>query len=127
MRTRVAVPCVAAGFILLFAHAAGAQAPGIRVFASNGIREVIESLKPQCERAAGRPLAIQYGSTTELLQTIAKDGQFDVAILTAEGIDELIKEGKIAPGSRLEIARAGIGVGVRAGAPKPDIATPDAL
>ncbi len=127
MRTRVAVQGFAAGFILLFAHAGSAQAPAIRVLASNGIREVIESLKPQCEGAAGHPLAMQYGSTTELLQTMAKDGQFDVAILTTEGIDELIKEGKIAPGSRVEIARAGIGVGVRSGAPKPDIGTPDAL
>jgi molybdate transport system substrate-binding protein len=127
MKTRVTVPGIATGIILLFAQAGGAQAPGIRILASNGIREVIESLKPQCERAAGHPLAMQYGSTTELLQTIAKDGQFDVAILTTEGIDELIKEGKIAPGSRAEIARAGIGVGVRKGAPKPDIGTPDAL
>ncbi len=111
----------------MFAQAASAQAPEIRVLASNGIREVIESLKPQCERAAGHTLAMQYGSTTEILQTIAKGGQFDLAILTTEGIDELIKEGKIPAGSRVDIARAGIGVGVRAGAPKPDIATPDAL
>jgi molybdate transport system substrate-binding protein len=125
MRTRIALPV--AGVVLLFAPMTGAQAPGIRVFASNGVREVMESLKPQCERAAGRPLAMRYGSSTELLQAIAKDGQFDVAILTTEAIDSLVKDGKLAPGTRADIARAGIGVGVRAGAPKPDISTPDAL
>ncbi len=87
----------------------------------------MESLLPQCERAIGRPLAMQYGSSTGLLQAIAKDNQFDVVILTTEAIDSLIKDGKIAPGTRADIARAGIGVGVRAGATKPDIGTSDAL
>jgi molybdate transport system substrate-binding protein len=124
MRTRIKF---VAGFILLLAQAVGAQTPGIRILASNGVREVMESLLPQCERAAGHPLVMRYGSSTELLQAIAKDGQFDVTILTTEAIDSLIKDGKIAPGTRADIARAGIGVGVRAGAPKPDIGTPDAL
>jgi len=129
MRTRItlAVTGIVAGFMLLFAQAGGAQAPALRVLASNGVKEVMESLLPQCERAAGRPLAMQYGSSTGLLQAIAKDNQFDVVILTTEAIDSLIKDGKIAPGTRADIARAGIGVGVRKGAPKPDIATPDAL
>jgi|SRR5579863_8040128 len=117
---------VVAGSILLFAQAGGAQTP-IQVLASNGVREVIESLKPQCESAIGRPLVTQYGSSTELLQRIAKNNPFDVVILTTEAIDSLIKDGKIAPGTRADIARAGIGVGVRKGAPKPDIHTSDAL
>jgi molybdate transport system substrate-binding protein len=129
MRTRIAlaVAGVVAGFILMFAQAGGAQTPGMKVLASNGVREVMESLLPQCERAAGRPLAMQYGSSTELLQRIAKDNQFDVVILTTEAIDGLIKDGKIAPGTRADVARAGIGVGVRKGAPKPAIGTSDAL
>lgn len=122
MRRRLVV----AGFILLFAQAGGAQTP-VKVLASNGVRGVMESLLPQCERAIGRPLAMQYGSSTGLLQAIAKDNQFDVVILTTEAIDSLIKDGKIAPGTRADIARAGIGVGVRAGATKPDIGTSDAL
>jgi molybdate transport system substrate-binding protein len=117
---------VVAGLILTLTQAGGAQTP-VKVLASNGVREVIESLKPQCARAIGRPLAMQYGSSTELLQTIRKDGDFDVVVLTTEAIDSLIKDGKIAPGTRADVARAGIGVGVRKGAAKPDISTADAL
>ena len=52
---------------------------------------------------------------------------FDVAILTSDVIDDLAKAAKIAAGTRTEIARCGIGIGVRAGAAKPDIKTTDAL
>jgi molybdate transport system substrate-binding protein len=51
----------------------------------------------------------------------------DLVILTAEAIDDLIARGKVVAGSRRDLARSGIGVAVRRGAPKPDIATPDAL
>ena len=51
---------------------------------------------------------------------------FDVAILTAEVTDDLIKQGKVT-GSRSDIAKSGVGVGVRAGAPKPDISTAEAF
>ena len=48
-------------------------------------------------------------------------------ILTAEAIDGLIKRGKVVAGSRVDLARSGIGIAVRKGANKPDIRTPDAL
>jgi molybdate transport system substrate-binding protein len=51
----------------------------------------------------------------------------DVVILAAGALDELIKQGKVVPGSRVDLARSSIGMAVRAGAPKPDISTVDAL
>lgn len=118
---------IAAGIMLVFGQAAAAQTPAMRVFASNGVRDVMESLKPQCERAIGRRLEMRYGTSTTLVEAISKGERFDVAVLTSAGIDDLIKSGKLVRGSRTNIARAGIGVGVRAGAAKPDIATPEAL
>ena len=118
---------IAAGIMLAFGQIAAAQTPALRVFASNGVRDVMESLKPQCERAVGRPLEMRYGTSTSLVEAISKGERFDVAVLTSGGIDDLIKSGKLVRGSRTDIARAGIGVGVRAGAAKPDIATPDAF
>ena len=53
--------------------------------------------------------------------------RFDVAILTTSLIDEVIKEGKIAGGTRADVARSGIGVIVLTGAPKPDINSADAF
>ena len=52
---------------------------------------------------------------------------FDATILTSDVLDDLIKQGKIAADTRAEISRTGIGVGVRAGAAKPDIGSPEAL
>jgi len=106
---------------------APAQTAPLRVLVSNGVREVVQDLQPQCERAIGHPLAIQLGSTTAIQNKIAAGEQFDVALLTTEAIGDLIKEGKVAAHSRTDMARCGIGVGVRAGAAKPDIRTPEGL
>jgi molybdate transport system substrate-binding protein len=99
----------------------------IRVVASNGVKAAIEDLRPQLERAAGQPVRIEYGTSTSLAQKIESGEAFDVAILTSELIDALTKAGKLAPGAKAELGRAGIGVGVRKGAKKPDIRTADAF
>jgi molybdate transport system substrate-binding protein len=104
-----------------------AQSSPITFLASNGVRAVIEALKPQCERTIGHPLAIQYGSTTDLVKKIDAGESFDLTVLTTEAIDRLVQSGKVAPASRAAIARCGVGVGIRAGAPKPDIGTPQAM
>jgi len=48
-------------------------------------------------------------------------------ILTSDAIATLAKENKIDPGTRTELARSGIGVGIRSGSPKPNIATPEGV
>ena len=120
MRTSIIIAAIAA-------TTAVAQAADVRVLASNGIRAVVEDVRPQAERAIGRPLAIEFDSSSALRQKIEAGEAFDVAILTSDVLDELTKEGKIAGGSSAGIARSGIGVGIRAGAPKPDIRTAAAL
>ena len=98
----------------------------LRVFASNGVKAVIEELQPQCERAAGRRLAIQFGSTTDLVQKINDGEAFDLTMLTSEAVAQLIQSGKVAP-EATPLARCGVGVGIRSGAPKPEIGTPEAM
>jgi len=117
---------LAATFGIVFAHYAGAQNGPVRVLVSNGVRTVVEELKPLCERAIGHPLVIEFGTTAGLKQKIESGAAFDAALLTSEAIDGLVKESKIA-GSGIPLARCGIGVGVRAGAAKPDVRTPDTL
>jgi molybdate transport system substrate-binding protein len=106
---------------------AAAQGEPVRILASNGIKAPFEALSKQTEGAIGHPLAVQYGTTTVHKQKIESGAAFDVAILTSEAIDALIKEGKISARSRADIGSSGIGVGVKSGAKKPDIKTPDAM
>jgi molybdate transport system substrate-binding protein len=99
----------------------------MRVLCTNGLKTVMLDLAPEFERAIGTKAVITWGSANGLLQELEAGAGGDLAILTAEAIDGLIKEGKVVAGSRVDLARSGIGVAVRKGAPKPDIGSPDAL
>ncbi len=98
----------------------------VRVLASNGMRAVMEELKPRAERAAGKPLLIEYGTSTSLKARIDAGEVFDIAMMTSDLIDQLVKSGKLSAAGRADIARAGIGVGIRKGAAKPDLRTGEA-
>jgi len=99
----------------------------MRVLCTNGLKTVMLDLAPEFERAIGTKAVITWGSANGLLQELEAGAGGDLAILTAEAIDVLIKEVKVVAGSRVDLARSGIGVAVRKGAPKPDIGSPDAL
>jgi molybdate transport system substrate-binding protein len=123
-----AIVATAVGFLVLPLpqHAAGGGAP-VRVLVSNGMKAAMEELQPQCERAIGHPLAVQYNSTLSVKKMIEAGQGFDATIITTEAIDDLIKQGKLAGASRVALARSELGIGIRAGAAKPDIHTPEAL
>src|SRR5439155_18893052 len=72
-------------------------------------------------------LAIVFGSSAALKRKIEAGDAFDLAILTPETTTDLTKAGKIASGTAADLARTGIGFGIRNGAPKPDVSTPDAV
>ena len=100
---------------------------GIRVLSSDGMEPAMRDLTPRIETKIGRKLNSQFDSSKKLADKIQAGEGFDVAILTTSAVDDLIKQGKIAAGGHAEISRTGMGIGVRAGAPKPDISTPEAL
>jgi molybdate transport system substrate-binding protein len=118
---------IAIAVSFLFASQAGGQATQIRVLCSNGLKAVVEELKSRAELQIGRPLAIEFGTSVAIRQRIQSGETFDVAILSSEVLDDLIKAGKIGAGTRTDLGRSGIGIGVRSGARKPDIATIEAL
>jgi molybdate transport system substrate-binding protein len=128
MTTRQFIAAIVAafGFAALPGETA-AQSAELRVLASNGVKSAMEELLPQCERATGRRLAIRFNSSSSLKQSIETGEEFDVVIATSDLVDALIKDGRIQAGSRSGVARSGIGVGIRAGAARPDISTPEAL
>jgi molybdate transport system substrate-binding protein len=99
----------------------------MKVLCTNGLKSVMLDLAPAFERAIGSKPVLTWGSAAGLMQALAAGTAADLVILTAEAIDDLIARGKVAAGSRVDLARSGIGIAVRQGASKPDIATPDAL
>jgi molybdate transport system substrate-binding protein len=99
----------------------------MKVLCTNGVKTLLLDLVPAFERASGTKLAITWGSAAGLVKELASGAGGDLAILTAEAIDDLIKAGTVVAGSRVDLARSGIGLAVRKGAKKPDIGSPDAL
>ncbi len=104
-----------------------ASAAEIKVISSVGMKAALEELQPQFERATGHRLAITFGIAVPLKRQIDAGETFDVVVLTPALVGDLIKEGKVAPGTSADIAKAGLGVAIRKGAPRPDIGTPEAL
>ncbi len=100
-----------------------AHAADLRVLASNGVKAAVEELKPQLEKASGSTLSIDFSTAAALRERIEKGEAFDVAILTDEAMDALMRAGKISQTQRATLARVGIGVGYRKGTPKPDVGT----
>jgi molybdate transport system substrate-binding protein len=123
----LAAAASAAAFLILFTQQPSANAAEIRVICSNGIKAVVEGIRPQFEHTSGNSMVIQYGSTAVLKRKIDSGEAFDAVILGADAVDDLAKAGKVAGFSVADVARAGVGVGVRAGARKPDIQTSDGM
>jgi molybdate transport system substrate-binding protein len=99
----------------------------LRIFSSNGIRVLLEEAQPVLERAAGRSIAFEFSTATALKRRIDGGDVPDVAVLTSGLIDALTASGTLAAASRRDVARVGVGVGMRTGAPSAAIDTPDAL
>jgi molybdate transport system substrate-binding protein len=106
---------------LALTYCATAKAAEVEVLASLAIKPVIEAIGPSFERASGHKLAIRFELTPAVKRQIEAGAAFDIAIANPSHIVDLIKQGKIVAASRADIARFGIGVGVRAGAPKPNV------
>jgi molybdate transport system substrate-binding protein len=126
---RLTSGCLAAVAALLIPCQPQTRAQGspVRVLSSNGFKAVIDALGPQCERAIGHTLALRFGTSTSLRQRMDAGDAFDVAIVTAEAMDDLSKAGKVSASTRAGLGRSGIGVGARSGSRKPDIRTAEAL
>ena len=104
----------------------------IKVLISGGFTAAYNELIPQFERNTGNKVASEagqsIGTAPNSIPGRLQEGQLaDVVILARAGLDELVRQGKVLPDSRVDLVRSSIGVAVRAGAPKPDISSVDAL
>ena len=99
----------------------------LKVYSSIGMRSAAEQLFRIFEKENSCPLAVTWGTAPMLVARIEAGETADVLILSRAGIDALRKQGKIAAGSDVTLAGSGVAIAVKAGAPKPDISTPEAL
>lgn len=104
-----------------------AHAAEIKVLSSTAVSTVLREVVPDFERTSGHKVSISYSSSNKIMGRIKNGETADLVILSRPGIDELIKQGKVVPGSSVDLASAGLGVAVRAGAPKPDISSVEAF
>ncbi len=112
---------------LLLAGAAVAQAAEITVLSTQATELSHRDLIPQFEKATGNTVKIVYTGTLDVKKRIAAGEAFDVLIMAGTDLDGFLADGTLAPGSRVDLAKSGVGVGVKAGAPKPDISTTEAF
>jgi molybdate transport system substrate-binding protein len=97
----------------------------IRVMQTAAFKAAYEELVPQFERASGHKVTTLWTPSVEMMSRLKGGETVDVTIMSASAIDELHKLGTV--GKRVDLATSGVGVAVRAGAPKPDISSGDAL
>jgi molybdate transport system substrate-binding protein len=99
----------------------------IEVLSTLALRGVLVEIEADFGARTGLAIAATYKSTNAQLIAISAGATADVAIITRPAIDQLVGEGKIAPGSTADVAQSGVGLAVRAGARQPDIATVEAF
>jgi molybdate transport system substrate-binding protein len=99
----------------------------ISVLSSNAIKPAYTELMAQFERASGHKVITVWAGTNDILKRMQANETYDLLILARPTLDNLARDGKVVAGSQVDLVASGIGVAVRAGAPKPDIGTAEAL
>jgi molybdate transport system substrate-binding protein len=104
-----------------------AMAAELKVLSGGAVKAALTELAEAWSRETGNRVTITYATTGAALQKLAAGEPADVVVLTTEAIDQLAAKGTVIAGTKADVARVGIGVAVREGAPRPDISTPDAV
>src|SRR5262245_32112659 len=121
----VRLTSLALGTAMALAAGSGAQAAELRVLISGAFKAPMAEIAPMFEKATGHKILQDADTSGRIAVRIDKGEQTDFIISTSAGVDDLIKQGKVLPDSKAAVARAGVGVVVQKGKPKPDISTPE--
>jgi molybdate transport system substrate-binding protein len=113
--------------VILFAQSPTSDAAELKLKVADPLTAVVKELSPQFERDTGHKLIVKITPGPVVKRDIDAGEPFDLAISVTPVIDALIKEGKIVASTKADVAYSGIGVGVRRGAPKPDISSVEAF
>ena len=113
--------------LTLSGFASSAFAAEVKLLTAGAFKQVALALVPDFEKQTGNKVVVDNDTAGGLKKRIESGEAFDVAVITPAVIDELAGAGKIAAGSRVNLASVSIGVVVKEGAPKPDVSTVDAF
>src|SRR5881394_4498222 len=116
---------LSAAFIMT--PAASLQAAELKVIAGGSMTASMNALAAPFEKATGHKLSIHFDSTPNIIARVNSGTPFDVVVVPVDVFKDAAAKARFAPGPTVDIARVGYGVIVRAGAPKPDVSTPEAL
>jgi molybdate transport system substrate-binding protein len=105
----------------------GAASAEIKVLTAGAFKQVLLALLPAFEQQTGHKVSVDNDTVGALAKRIEGGETFDLAVLTPAAVDDLARKGKFVAGSRKNLARVGVGVVVKEGAPKPDIGSVDAF
>ena len=116
---------LSAAFIMI--PSASLQAAELKVIAGGSMTASMNALAAPFEKASGHKLSIHFDSTPNIIARVNSGTPFDVVVVPVDVFKDAAAKARFAPGPTVDIARVGYGVIVRAGAPKPDLSTPDAF
>jgi len=118
-----------AAFALIAAMRTGstADAAEIKILASGSVKAAFSQLLPDFQKSSGNTATIEYGPAGAIVGRVQKDEAADVVIVSRSQLQKLESNGKVVPGSLVDIAGISLGVAIRKGAPKPDISTVEAF
>jgi molybdate transport system substrate-binding protein len=103
------------------------MAAELKVMSPIALKPVFEHVRDGLARATGDTIALEWGESGGIKAGVEKGDSFDIAVLTTAFVDDLIGQGKLDSSTRTLVARSGIGVAIRKGAPKPDVSTTEAF
>ncbi len=112
---------------VLLRESSAAQQADLQVLATFGMQGAMEKILPEYKRASGQKVSIEYEESAVIQRQVANGKVFDLAILVPQIIDDLIKSGQIKAGTRTDIAKTSLGIGVRPGTPRRDIRTAEGV
>ena len=118
MQSRFKLLGLAMAMIVSFAPARAAE---IKLLGSGAVKEALIELLPAFEKSSEHKVAVVWAGTEAAMKRIEGGEVVDLIILSVPGIERLTAAGKLASGSRVDIAKSGVGVAVRAGMPKPNL------
>jgi len=114
-------------FVAVGLMTSAAPAAEVKVFATGAQTDVFKELVPQFEQATGHKIVSEYAATPQVVKKIESGAPFDVVVMIDSAMKDPANQQHFAAGPRPPIASVGLGAAVRAGAPKPDISTPEAF